>query len=144
MKNRIFAIILCSVAMLLFISGCAKSPEEKLVDMMSEYADIIIDNQNDCAAAGKKLSAFVDKNQEEFTKLMSEVIKQNKDNKNNDEKMKNLKGYDEEKINAASEKCSSDPTFMAAQMKFGMMMLGAVMGGAGEALGDALKDKPAE
>ena len=142
MKNRVFAIILSSIAMLLFVSGCAKSPEEKLVDLMNEYTDIIVSNENDCAAAGKKIDAFVDKNKAEFTKLMSEAIKNNKDKKEAADKMfaEKMKGADEAKIKAITEKCGSDETFVKAQMKFGMMMLSAAMGGAGEAIGEAMKD----
>ena len=147
MTNRLFAVIFCALAALLFIAGCSKSPEEKLMGMVEGYAKILTSNENDCSKAGKELDAYIDKNKAEFTAAFTELMNKAKDN--NDPKMEAMmkdleekyKGkFDDKKIDAITEKCEENPEFKAANEKLGKIVMGILFSAMAEGFGDALKD----
>ena len=147
MKNRLFAIILCGLATLLFVAGCAKSPEDRLMGMVEGYAKILTSNENDCSKAGKELDAYIDKNKEEFTAAFTELMKQAKNNNDPkmDGKMKELEAkykdkFDSKKLDEISDKCEENAEFQKAHEKLGKVVLGIMMSAMADGLGDALKD----
>ena len=148
MTNRLFALILCALAALLFIAGCSKSPEEKLMGMVEGYAKILTSNENDCSKVGKELDAYIDKNKAEFTTTFNEFMTKAKENKN-DPKMKGMMDelekkykdkFDEKKIEAVTEKCKDNKEFKDAQEKLGKIVMTILFSAMAEGMGDALKD----
>ena len=148
MKNRVFALVMCALAALLFVAGCAKkTPEEKLVDMVEGYAKILTSNENDCSKAGKEIDAYIDKNKAEFTLAFNDLMTQAKEDKDGklDKKMEELEAkykdkFNKDKIEEISKKCESDPDFKKAHEKLGAVIMGVVFSAMAEGMADAFKD----
>ena len=147
MKNRLFAVVLCALATLLFVAGCgAKSPEEKLMGMVEGYAKILTSNENDCSKAGKELDAYIDKNKAEFTEAFKALIEKAK--ANNDPKlegmMKDIEAkykdkFDDKKLDAITEKCEENEDFKKANDKLGEVAMGVIL--SSMTIGDIMDDK---
>ena len=145
MKNRVFALILCALAALLFVAGCSKSPEEKLIGYVEGYAQILLDNENDCSKAGKELRAYIDKNKVEFVSLLTDMMEKAKADPKykNDELMKQLEDKykdrfkkNEQKLDEISKKCEDNPELKAANEKLMQALMPILLAG----LADAMKD----
>lgn len=147
MKNRLFAVVLCALATLLFVAGCAKSPEEKLIGMVDGYAKIITSNENDCSKAGKELDAYIDKNKAEFTEAFNALIEKAK--ANNDPKMEGMMKdieakykdkFDNDKIDAVSKKCEDNEDFKKAHDKLGKVVMGILFTAMADSMGDLMNE----
>lgn len=133
--------------------GCSKllprTPEEKFVDYLKEYSDIIIDNNGKCEKSADKINKFVEKNSEDIAKTVKEMVKRaTEDEKTKeDAKARAERKFEEVKNSYSDDKkaillapaCSGDRAFDAAQERFIRAIFMPIMSSAFDAIGDAFK-----
>ncbi|MBR4984463.1 MAG: hypothetical protein IKY83_01815 [Proteobacteria bacterium] len=133
--------------------GCSKllprTPEEKLVDYLKEYSDIIIDNNGKCEKSADKINKFLDKNSEDIAETIKEIIKRaDADEKTQDDAKKRLekkidevnKSYsDDKRAILLMPECSGNREFKDAQQRFIRVLFKPILSSAFEAIGDAFK-----
>ena len=132
--------------------GCSlfeKTPEEKFVDYMKEYADIVIDNNGKCEKSADKLNKFVEKNSEDISKTIKEMVaRASQDEKAHEDAKKRAEKKIEEVQNSYSDDkkailvapaCAGDKAFDAAQARFWRAIFMPIMSSAFDAIGDAFK-----
>lgn len=148
-----FCMIFLCLSCLCFC-GCSKllpkTPEEKFVDYLKEYSDIIIDNNGKCEKSADKINKFVEKNSEDIAKTVKEMVKRaTEDEKTKeDAKQRAEKKFEEVKNSYSDDKkailiapaCSGDRAFDAAQKRFWSAIFMPILSSAFDAIGDALKN----
>ena len=93
-----------SVAMLISLAACQKSPENIVISHHTHLTEIVADNGSDCRAMGKQLVEYLDANEDSLTFNITVVA-------NADEKVqeKYLDAYDIYHFNLTTlESCKSD------------------------------------
>ena len=133
--------------------GCSKllpkTPEEKFVDYLKEYSDIIIDNNGKCEKSADKINKFVEKNSEDIAKTVKEMVKRaTEDEKTKeDAKARAERKFEEVKNSYSDDKkailiapaCSGDRAFDAAQQRFLRALFMPIVSSTVDAIGEALR-----
>ena len=122
-----FGLTVLALWMLIGISACFKSPEEKLKGYMNDYFELALSSEDDCETLAKKIDKFTNKNGDDIAECMNkmfEKVEETKDDTAVKQMLDDIVPKDNEKL-LAGARCATNESFIAANKKFGEIIMNA-------------------
>jgi hypothetical protein len=111
--------------MLVGITACFKSPEEKFKGYMDDYFELVLSSEDDCETLAKKIDRFTNKNGDKIAECLTKMFEKAEETQDDTavkQMLTDVVPKDKEKLVSAS-RCASTPSFIEANKKFGGIIM---------------------
>lgn len=125
MKYSVTLITLIAFTAVVLLTGCSKSPGEKLIGHFDGLAEAAGEHKDDCDKMGESMEKYLKDNEKD----LEETIKKLKDDKQTEDANKKLEKDMEavmEKLEKNTEKCKDNEKVMGSILVIPFMMAAAM------------------
>ena len=116
-----FGLTVLALWMLVGLSACFKSPEEKFKGYMNDYFELVLSSEDDCETLAKKIDKFTNRNGDDIAECLTKMFEKAEETKDDTavkQMLNEIVPKDKEKL-LSGIRCAQNDSYIEANKKFG-------------------------